>query len=108
MANAACATGGSGSSPRETAEACSGSCRCLDDFGLKPLRPPAPEDLYEIVAERYEKGSMMVTSNRAFAEWPELLGEPLLASAALDRLAHDAHQGRSHRGVAFPADEACP
>ncbi len=73
----------------------------LDDFGLKPLRPPAPEDLYEIVAERYEKGSMIVTSNRAFAEWPELLGEPLLASAALDRLAHDAHQvvitGESYR-----------
>jgi len=73
----------------------------LDDFGLKPLRPPAPEDLYEIVAERYEKGSIVVTSNRAFAEWPELFGEPLLASAALDRLAHDAHQiviaGESYR-----------
>lgn len=73
----------------------------LDDFGLKPLRPPAPEDLYEIVAERYEKGSMIVTSNRAFPEWPELFGEPLLASAALDRLAHDAHQivitGESYR-----------
>jgi len=73
----------------------------LDDFGLKPLRPPAPEDLYEVVAERYEKGSMIVTSNRAFPEWPELFGEPLLASAALDRLAHDAHQivitGESYR-----------
>jgi DNA replication protein DnaC len=73
----------------------------LDDFGLKPLRPPGPEDLYEIVAERYEKGSMIITSNRAFAEWPELFGEPLLASAALDRLGHDAHQvvitGESYR-----------
>ncbi|GEJ58425.1 hypothetical protein AMYX_31660 [Anaeromyxobacter diazotrophicus] len=73
----------------------------LDDFGLKPLRPPAPEDLYELIAERYEKGSMIVTSNRAFAEWPDAFGEPLLASAALDRLAHDAHQvvitGESYR-----------
>jgi DNA replication protein DnaC len=73
----------------------------LDDFGLKPLRPPAPEDLYEIVTERYEKSSMIVTSNRAFTEWPELFGEPLLASAALDRVAHDAHQvvitGESYR-----------
>ncbi|HYD53110.1 MAG TPA: IS21-like element helper ATPase IstB, partial [Gemmatimonadaceae bacterium] len=59
----------------------------LDDFGLKPLRAPAPEDLYEIVSERYEKGSMIITSNRAFPEWPEVFGEPLLASAALDRLA---------------------
>jgi DNA replication protein DnaC len=53
------------------------------------------------VAERYEKGSLIVTSNRAFPEWPELFGEPLLASAALDRLAHDAHQvvitGESYR-----------
>lgn len=64
----------------------------LDDFGLKPLRAPAPEDLYEIIAGRYERGSIIMTSNRAFPEWPELFGEPLLASAALDRLAHDAHQ----------------
>ncbi len=35
---------------------------------------------------------MIITSNRAFPEWPEVFGEPLLASAALDRLAHDAHQ----------------
>ena len=73
----------------------------LDDFGLKPLRPPAPEDLYELIAERYEKGSIIITSNRAFPEWPDLFGEPLLASAALDRLGHDAHQiaitGESYR-----------
>jgi DNA replication protein DnaC len=64
----------------------------LDDFGLKPLRPPAPEDLYELIAGRYEKGSIIITSNRAFSEWPEIFAEPLLASAALDRLAHDAYQ----------------
>jgi DNA replication protein DnaC len=64
----------------------------LDDFGLKPLAAPGPEDLYEIINERYEKGSLIVTSNRTFAEWPELFANPLLASAALDRLAHDAHQ----------------
>ena len=64
----------------------------IDDFGLKPLHPPAPEDLYEIVNERYERGSLIVTSNRAFSEWPDLFQSPLLASAALDRLAHNAHQ----------------
>ena len=64
----------------------------LDDFGLKALTSPGPEDLYEVVNERYEKGSLIVTSNRAFAEWPELFNSPLLASAALDRLAHNAHQ----------------
>jgi len=62
----------------------------LDDFGLKPLQPPAPEDLYDVVNERYERGSIMVTSNRAPAEWPDLFRDPLLASAGLDRLLHRA------------------
>ena len=62
----------------------------LDDFGLKPLTPPGPEDLYDIINERYEKGSIMLTSNRAPAEWADLFGDPLLASAGLDRLAHHA------------------
>lgn len=62
----------------------------LDDFGLKPLMPPGPEDLYDIINERYEQGSIMLTSNRAPAEWPDLFGDPLLASAGLDRLAHHA------------------
>jgi DNA replication protein DnaC len=73
----------------------------LDDFGLKPLRPPGPEDLYDVIAERYERGSLIVTSNRAPSEWPELFGNPLLASAGLDRLAHHAETvvmtGRSFR-----------
>ena len=64
----------------------------LDDFGLKALHPPAPEDFYDVINERYERGSMIVTSNRAFSEWPDLFHSPLLASAALDRLADRAHQ----------------
>lgn len=63
----------------------------LDDFGLKPLRPPGPEDLYDVINERYEHGSVMLTSNRAPTEWPELFGDPLLASAGLDRLADKAY-----------------
>ncbi len=73
----------------------------LDDFGLKPLLPPGPEDLYDVIAERYERGSMILTSNRAPTEWLELFGNPLLASAGLDRLAHHAETvvitGRSFR-----------
>jgi len=63
----------------------------LDDFGLKPLRPPGPEDLYDVINERYEKASIALTSNRDRSEWSELFGEALLASAALDRLTHGAH-----------------
>ena len=64
----------------------------LDDFGLKPMRPPGSEDLYEVIDGRYAHGSMILTTNRAFSEWPELFDQPVLASAAIDRLAHGATQ----------------
>ncbi len=63
----------------------------IDDFGLKPLVSPAPEDLYDIIDERYERGAILVTSNRAPGEWAGWFADPLLASAGLDRLAHNAH-----------------
>lgn len=73
----------------------------LDDFGLRALVAPAPDDLYDVIAERYERGSIILTSNRAPSEWPELFGNPLLASAGLDRLAHHAESvvmtGKSYR-----------
>lgn len=73
----------------------------LDDFGLKPLQPPAPEDLYDVINERYETGSIVLTSNRAPTEWPPLFLDPLLASAGLDRLTHHAEviliRGKSFR-----------
>jgi DNA replication protein DnaC len=73
----------------------------LDDFGLHSLAPQAAQDLYEIVTERYERGSLIITSNRAFEEWAEIFPSDLLASAALDRLTHHAHtliiRGESYR-----------
>ncbi len=62
----------------------------LDDFGLKPLQSPAPSDLYDVIDGRYEKGSIVLTSNRAPAEWPDVFLDPLLASAGLDRLSDKA------------------
>jgi DNA replication protein DnaC len=62
----------------------------LDDFGLKPLQPPGPSDLYDIIDGRYERGSIILTSNRAPAEWPDVFLDPLLASAGLDRLGDQA------------------
>lgn len=82
----------------------------LDDFGLKPLSEMAPADLYDVINERYEVGSIVVTSNRAPEEWPELFGNPLLASAGLDRLAHHAESiiitGRSFRAASSAANAA--
>ena len=43
-----------------------------------------------MINDRYETGSILLTSNRAPAEWPDVFGNPLLASAGLDRLAHHA------------------
>lgn len=56
-----------------------------------PLRSPGPEDLCDVINERYKRGSILLTSNRDRSEWPALFGEPLLASAALDRLTRGAH-----------------
>ncbi len=63
----------------------------LDDFGLQALSAQAVQDLYEIITERYERGSLIITSNRAFEEWAEVFNNDLLASAALDRLTHHTH-----------------
>jgi DNA replication protein DnaC len=63
----------------------------LDDFGLKPMRPPASEDLYEVIDGRYGRAPIILTTNRAFDEWLELFDQPVLASAAVDRLAHGAN-----------------
>jgi DNA replication protein DnaC len=63
----------------------------VDDLGLRPLTHDEPIDLYEIIRQRYERGSTILTSNRAVEEWPPLFGDLLLASAAMDRLLHHAH-----------------
>jgi DNA replication protein DnaC len=73
----------------------------LDDFGLQATSAQGAQDLYEIISERYERASLIITSNRAFEEWAEPFGNDLLASAALDRLTHHAHtlviRGQSYR-----------
>lgn len=73
----------------------------LDDLGLRPLSGDEPVDLYEIIRLRYEHGATMITSNRDEAELALLFKDPLLASAAMDRLLHRAHvlvlEGDSYR-----------
>lgn len=65
---------------------------CIDDFGLKPLRPPADEDLHDLIAERYEQTATLVTSNLDFDEWDQAFpANRLLASATLDRLRHNSY-----------------
>ena len=73
----------------------------IDDFGLKPLAPPGPQDMYDVISGRYEAGSILLTSNRAPSEWMAVFQDPLLGSAGLDRLVHNAYalviSGASYR-----------
>ncbi len=73
----------------------------VDDLGLRPLERDEPIDLYEVIRQRYERGAMILTSNRALEEWPSLFENDLMASAAMDRLLHHAQvvvmEGNSYR-----------
>lgn len=74
----------------------------IDDFGLKPMRPPADEDFHDLIAERYEQTATIVTSNLDFTEWDQAFpANRLLAAATLDRLRHNAYcltlDGASYR-----------
>lgn len=73
----------------------------IDDLGLRPLEGDEPIDLYEIIKQRYERGAMIITSNRAIEEWHPLFLDDLMASAAMDRLMHHSHvvviEGHSYR-----------
>jgi hypothetical protein len=73
----------------------------IDDLGLRPLVGDEPLDLYEIIRQRHERSSTVLTSNRAVEELAQLFGDPLLARAAMGRLLHRAHvlviEGDSYR-----------
>jgi len=74
----------------------------IDDFGLRPMRTPQDEDFHDLISERYERSSTIVTSNLDFSEWGNAFPNRLLAAATLDRLRHNAHrivlEGASFRG----------
>jgi DNA replication protein DnaC len=73
----------------------------LDELGLKKLNQNNVDDFYEVVSRRYEKGSIIVTSNKVFEEWARIFYDPVLASAILDRFIHHCHfvviKGDSYR-----------
>jgi len=65
----------------------------VDDFGLKPLRPPHDEDFHELIAERYERVATILTSNLDFTEWGDAFAaNRMLGAATLDRLRHGAYR----------------
>jgi DNA replication protein DnaC len=64
----------------------------LDDWGLEPLTDTHRRDLLEILEDRYDRRSTLVTSQLAVKHWHDALGDPTLADAILDRLVHNAHR----------------
>ena len=63
----------------------------LDELGYVPLSKEGADLLFQVFAERHEKGSVIVTTNLGFADWTQVFGDANLTAALLDRLTHKAH-----------------
>jgi len=62
----------------------------VDEIGYLPITQGGANLFFQLVNARYEKGAMIMTSNRGFAEWGDVFGDPVVATALLDRLLHHA------------------
>ena len=73
----------------------------VDEFGIWPYDRESATAFFSLVSARYERGSIILTSNKGFADWGELLGDTVIATAILDRLLHHSHvlniRGESYR-----------
>ena len=60
----------------------------LDELGFKKLPNYSADDFFEIISKRYEKGSIIITTNKSFEQWSDIFSDNILASAILDRIVH--------------------
>jgi DNA replication protein DnaC len=72
----------------------------VDEVGYIPFDAEAANFFFRLVSSRYERGSVIVTSNKPFTAWGEIFGDPVVAAAMIDRLVHHAEilslKGESH------------
>jgi DNA replication protein DnaC len=73
----------------------------IDEVGYLPMGPAEAHLFFQVISARYEKGSVIITSNKGVGEWGEYLSDPTLAAAILDRFLHHCHvvniKGESYR-----------
>jgi DNA replication protein DnaC len=73
----------------------------VDELGYLPLEPDAAHLFFQLVSRRYERGAILLTSNRSIGEWGTVFGDAVVATAILDRLLHHSHvitiRGDSYR-----------
>jgi DNA replication protein DnaC len=63
----------------------------IDELGYVPFSKEGAELLFQILAERHERKSVIITSNHGFGDWTQIFGDPTLTAALLDRITHKAH-----------------
>ena len=73
----------------------------VDEVGYMPITRQEAHLVFQLICRRYERASTVITSNKSFSEWEELFGDPVIASAILDRLLHHCRviniKGNSYR-----------
>jgi len=73
----------------------------IDELGYLPFEPNAAHLFFQLISRRYERGAILLTSNRSVGEWGTVFGDPVVATAILDRLLHHSHvitiRGDSYR-----------
>ncbi len=102
IVNSLAAAQATGGVKREMARLLKPAILVIDEVGYLPIDKFGADGLFQVISQRYERGSTIITSNRAFKHWPEIFNnDSTLTSALLDRLLHHANtvviEGRSYR-----------
>lgn len=102
IVNSLAAAQATGGIKREMARLLKPAILCIDELGYLPIDKFGADGLFQVISQRYERGSTIITSNRAFKKWPEIFNnDSTLTSALLDRLLHHAEtiviEGNSYR-----------
>jgi DNA replication protein DnaC len=102
IVNALAAAQATGGIKREMARLLKPSLLVIDELGYLPIDKFGADGLFQVISQRYERGSTVITTNRAFKQWPEIFNnDSTLTAALLDRLLHHAEsvviEGRSYR-----------